>query len=131
MEVVLSYSETAWICQISLRIMYDSVGESLAEPQVLKFGESMTDASEVENRLRQAQKAVLNFHDDDQMDLRRFLEDLDVVTEVSGFSRNVVRLEVSGAELVDVTFIDLPGIITNANQVYLTVIRFTDIDRNG
>jgi len=111
--------------------MYDSVGESLAEPQVLKFGESMTDASEVENRLRQAQKAVLNFHDDDQMDLRRFLEDLDVVTEVSGFSRNVVRLEVSGAELVDVTFIDLPGIITNANQVYLTVIRFTDIDRNG
>jgi hypothetical protein len=46
-----------------------------------------------------------------------------------GFSRNVVRLEVSGSNLVDVTFIDLPGIIANANQVLPLLSSVTS--RNG
>jgi len=125
MEVVLSHVPNGpWTCQISLRIMYDNSGQNLPDPRVIKFGDAMTDPCQVENRLRQAQNAVLNLDDDAEVDVAQFLEDWVDLTKLSelGFSRNVVRLEVSGAELVDVTFIDLPGIIANANQVHLTVL---------
>jgi len=135
MEVVLSQIPTgSWKCQISLRMMYDGDGQNLSDPQVLKFGDVLTDPCDVENRLRQAQNAILNWDVDDQVDLLQFLEesvDTGKLAELC-FSRNVIRLEVSGPDLVDVTFIDLPGIIANAkNEVYLLVFRFTDIVRNG
>ena len=120
------------MCQISLRIIYDSGGESLTDPQTFPFGETMRDPAEVENRLRRAQYAVLNFYANDQ-DPEKFLEeavDFGALAPL-GFSRNVVHLKVSGPDLVDVTFIDLPGIIANANQVCGTISDVANVYRSG
>ena len=119
MEVVLSHSDSdAWSCQISLRIMYNADGILLSEPHVIPFGELLHDSEDVENRLLGAQAAVLQLPFMEEFSVNEFLED-DYEAPAKppvDFSRNVVRLEVCGPDLVDVTFIDLPGIISNANQ---------------
>jgi len=118
MEVVLTHSEDSWHCQISLRVMFDMNENPLPTPKVIPFGEVMYDPEQVEMRLRRAQDAILDCATD-QLEAQMFLDDDFQDVELAGFSRNVVRLDVSGPDFVDVTFIDLPGIISNANQVLL------------
>jgi hypothetical protein len=120
LEVVLSQAvEDVWRCQISLRIIYDENGEVLPTPEIVGFGDAMTEAEDVENRLHRAQDAVLQWHtrvnDEDKGEILNY--EYNASDDAPGFSKNVVRLEVSGPDLVDVTFIDLPGIITNADKV--------------
>src|SRR5213596_2870453 len=120
MEVVLSHAESdVWSCRISLRLMFDANGLPVGEPQVIPFGNPLIDAQLVEKRLLQAQRAILHLPLINDSGVEDFLTDeFDVSTKPpEDFSRNVVRLEVSGPDLVDVTFIDLPGIISNANRV--------------
>src|SRR5579859_1905830 len=120
MEVVLSTSpdeDTPWSCRISLRISYDIHGLPLRNPSFIPFGPVMFDPADVESRLRRAQDAILHFHSLDG-DVESFLDPGFVPMGLKElFSRNVVRLDVSGNKLVDVTFIDLPGIISNARKV--------------
>jgi hypothetical protein len=89
--------------------MYNSEGRLLDTPQVLAFGERLFDPEAVETTLDRAQNAILAWD--------QGVDSVDSPSKQS-FSRNVVRLEVSAPELVDVTFIDLPGIVTNAKPVY-------------
>lgn len=122
MEVVLSHADgenVHWSCQISLRISFDANGNSLSEPHTIPFGDILYDSQSVEKRLFLAQAAILQLPFMEEFSVEDFLqEDHEVpVKPPVDFSRNVVRLDVSGPELVDVTFIDLPGIISNANQV--------------
>lgn len=122
MEVVLSHSDgEAWSCQISLRIMYDVKGILLSEPRVIPFGETLHNSEEVEMRLFRAQSAVLQLPLMEEFSVNQFLQDDYEVPAKHpvDFSRNVVTLEVCGPDLVNVTFIDLPGIISNANQVHM------------
>lgn len=122
MEVVLSHGDSdAWSCQISLRIMYDVKGILLSESHIVPFGEPLHDSEGVERRLLLAQAAVLQLPFMDEFSVNEFLQD-DYEAPAKppvDFSRNVVRLEVCSPDLVDVTFIDLPGIISNANQVHI------------
>jgi hypothetical protein len=118
MEVVLSHADGPWRCEISLRIMYDIAGKSLREPKSVGFGGALSDPKDVEVALRRAQTAVLRLPSVTDRDIGELLQDESISSGTcSGFSRNVIRLDVSGTELVDVTFIDLPGIITNSNKV--------------
>jgi hypothetical protein len=126
MEVVLTHAAgegEVWKCQISLRIMCDSAGTALAEPQTIQFGGPLDDPKMVEKRLRGAQEAILRMCLDEKS-IAEFLRDDYVPNPAKnvGFSRNVVRLDVFGPDLVDVTFIDLPGIITNSNKVPLFIV---------
>ena len=117
MEVILTNAEeTTWQCQISLRIIYDKNGKREPEPAVVPMGSLLSDPNEVEARLRSAQNTILKlpFAKGDVDKLVE--EEISGEAKVVGFSKNVVRLDVSGPGLVDVTFIDLPGIITNSNQ---------------
>ena len=121
MEVVLSKVDgVAWTCQISLRFTHDANGVKLpGEPKILSFGDTMTDFRAVEERLKRAQSALLQLPLASDDDVTPFLAD-DYVPPINpqvDFSRNVVRLDVSGKDLVNVTFIDLPGIISNAAEV--------------
>ena len=121
MEVVLSHSEGEgenWKCQISLRIMFDEKGSPIPEPQIIPFGDILDDPTKVETRLRAAQDAVLRYpFGADHSDIEQYIRQDYEPSKLPMFSRNVVRLEVSGSDLVDVTFIDLPGIISNSNKV--------------
>jgi hypothetical protein len=123
MEVVLSQSQSEtdpWTCAISLRIMYDSQGSLFTTPQTIPFGDELFNPQHVEIALRRAQDAILSLCDDwEPADIALFVDQThaSVRGRQRSFSRNVVRLEVSAPELVDVTFIDLPGIISNAKEV--------------
>jgi hypothetical protein len=128
MEVVLTSQdgeEDFWLCQISLRIMYSRTGARLSEPIIVPFGDALDNPEEVEKRLRGAQDAVLHLPFGNYAPEHFLQENYEKSEAAMGFSRNVVRLDVMGSNLVDVTFIDLPGIISNANQVYPLNINLT------
>jgi hypothetical protein len=119
MEVILTKDsqQSGWHCKVSLRIdNTDIAGRQLG---VFDFGETK-EKDEVPDILRRAQLAILNpsrpfSHffslDEDQCSKH----DREV-----NFSRNTVVLEITGAE-VDVTFIDLPGIISSTETVWRRV----------
>lgn len=115
MEVVLSCGDPEeWHCKVSLRFDHsDIAGQMLG---TFKFGE--TDVKDnVPDLLRCAQLAILNpgksyssfsnLTEAECKDHRREIL----------FSRNTVVLEITGAP-VDVTFIDLPGIISSTEKVH-------------
>jgi len=115
-------NDAVWSCEISLRFLFDNTGKPLEEPQVVGFGERFYSPSDVERALRRAQDAILQLPHSAGWDITPYLqEDYILSPKLVGFSRNVVRLDVSGPDLVDVTFIDLPGIIQNSDAVRLSL----------
>jgi len=115
MEVVLTSgdSEATWHCKVSLRIDHPIGGH---QQGVFEFDQT-TSKEEVPHILRRAQLAVLN--PDTGVSHFLNLDEEQCIAHVrqQNFSRNTVVMEISGAE-VDVTFIDLPGIISFTEKVY-------------
>ncbi|KAH7908274.1 P-loop containing nucleoside triphosphate hydrolase protein [Hygrophoropsis aurantiaca] len=111
-ECKLSFSEEPWRCVVKLLITTDADGKPrdvYNEP----FGPEITDKAEVEERIRRAQRAILN----PNTKPRQYLEDdeTDRRTQVS-FSKNRVTLEISGPDVADLSFIDLPGLIVSVSN---------------
>jgi vacuolar protein sorting-associated protein 1 len=115
MEVVLSKGlPETWTCSINLRT------EQLGSIEVSPFAFTK-DPNKVTLLLRQAQLAILNpgtptsqfLSLDENQCIAHPLNDK--------FSKNTVVVEITGAD-VDVTFIDLPGIISNAPKVRLSTV---------
>ncbi len=77
------------------------------------FGGLITDKSAVESLLRRAQLSVLNPGIPIEKILHAATEELTKWSEQSQkmqpFSRNVVCVDLSGPDLTDLSFIDLPG----------------------
>ena len=71
------------------------------------FGSVITDKSLVEERIRRAQRATLN----PSVGHETFLSgpDGDPDEKELSFSKNCVCLELSGPDLADLSFCDLPG----------------------
>jgi hypothetical protein len=59
-ECRLSYSEDKWKCLVSLRFTTDAKGQPLGQARNEPFGDVIYDKTEVEDRIRRAQKAILN-----------------------------------------------------------------------
>ena len=128
MECRLSHSAGPWSCQIKIRIEYDGTQRRLAVEE-RDFGPRLSDKAEVELMLRRAQAAVLcqnksmeTFVDMDEEDVRQ-------ATRVSGgvpFSRNVVCVELSGPDLTDLSFVDLPGkkLLLHRSTQYSPLVRY-------
>ena len=80
---------------------------TLGQMRETKFGPTIYDRSEVEDRLRNAQLAILNpatFYE-------RFLGGYippDGESQLS-FSRNYISVRISGPNVADLSFCDLPG----------------------
>ncbi|KAG8903486.1 hypothetical protein FRB99_003229 [Tulasnella sp. 403] len=120
MECRLTHTpDESWKCQVSLRIEYsDDNQRRLPDVREKKFGTVITDPSLLEDVLRRAQLAILN----PTIDHGKFV-DFDLSRIGSNpplgspkqlqFSRNVVCLDLSGPDVTDLSFIDLPGIISN------------------
>jgi hypothetical protein len=108
-------------CRISLRFTHDRDNRPLPAPKIIPFGDVLDDSNKVEETLRRAQAGVLELPFSHDSSVDRFLNPSYQVPDRHpvDFSRNVVRVDVSGPEFVDVAFIDLPGIITNADEVLL------------
>ncbi|KAG9308178.1 P-loop containing nucleoside triphosphate hydrolase protein [Chiua virens] len=111
-ECKLSQSESPWKCLVKLHFSTDARGVPIPV-KVVSFGEPITSKSEVEDRIRRAQRAILNPSNDPKQYLEE--EDLSDESEVS-FSKNYVSLEISGPELTDLSFVDLPGLIASVSR---------------
>jgi len=115
MEVVLSSGNPEeWHCKVSLRFEHiDIAGQLLG---TFKFGE--TDSKDaVPDLLRCAQLAILNPGKSFGNFLNLTEEECKNYRREVSFSQNTVVLDITGAP-VDVTFIDLPGIISSTEKVY-------------
>ena len=89
---------------MSLQLNTSADGRVLLNPQKIQFGPVITDKSEVTERIRRAQRAILNPSTPSDV----FLSGADPNHEVS-FSSNRIVLHVSGPDITDLNFIDLPG----------------------
>ena len=113
MEVNLRSSEEPWRGKVSLRFAADD--PRVKTSSVIPFNET-TSKDEITKILRQAQLAILN----PSKPLTDFTElnetECDNYNTALKFSRSTVVLEITGAD-VDVTLVDLPGIISNTDDV--------------
>ncbi|TCD67241.1 hypothetical protein EIP91_000370 [Steccherinum ochraceum] len=118
MECRLKYHDGPWQCEIRLRkIGHDASIKSGSKEQ--NFGPLITDKDDLEEMIRRAQLAILN---PDVPDV--FFESFETSLLQPGqlppgssrqlaFSSDVVCLDISGPDVTDLAFIDLPGIISN------------------
>ncbi|KAJ3936011.1 MAG: P-loop containing nucleoside triphosphate hydrolase protein [Lentinula lateritia] len=103
-----------WNCVVSIRTITDSTGQHLGQARNEPFGEVIYNKAEVEDRIRRAQRAILNPHiprsqilmgDEEINDGRTFT-----------FSSNYVSLQISGPDVADLSFCDLPGLIRSTKE---------------
>ena len=71
------------------------------------FGPTIKDKKLVEERIRRAQRAIL--YPDEPLEAFLSGPDEDPINKGLTFSKNCVSLEISGPELTDLSFCDLPG----------------------
>ncbi|KAH7920090.1 hypothetical protein BV22DRAFT_826286 [Leucogyrophana mollusca] len=123
MECRMSSSGGPWSCHISIRWEYDESGNQLKDVSEVPFGDMITDKGAVEIALRRAQAAVLHpstpatqFQGLRAEELERFKG------KPLQFSRNVVCIDLEGPDLTDLSFIDLPGIIQNAEKEVVNLV---------
>ncbi|PBK78915.1 hypothetical protein ARMSODRAFT_947905 [Armillaria solidipes] len=117
MECRLASSEDPWCCQISIRYEFEpNGGRRLKDVIERKFGDLIMKKSQVEPMLRRAQWAVLNPKLSYEHIFGMSMHEMDHNSSNSAlrFSRNVVCVDLKGPGLTDLSFIDLPGIIQNA-----------------
>ncbi|KAF8959975.1 P-loop containing nucleoside triphosphate hydrolase protein [Flammula alnicola] len=116
-ECRLSRSDSSWQCTVSLRFITDPSGQPLGQARNERFGAIIYDKSEVEERIRRAQLAILN----PKVSATTFLEgdesdgNFDSSNQLS-FSLNSVTLQISGPDVADLSFCDLPGLIASVSS---------------
>jgi hypothetical protein len=89
---------------VSLQLNSAADGSALPNSQKIQFGPVITEKSEVTERIRRAQRAILNPSTPSDV----FLSGAETDHEVP-FSSNRIVLHVSGPDITDLNFIDLPG----------------------
>jgi hypothetical protein len=106
-ECKLSQSNEPWKCNVSLRFTTDINGQVLGQVRNETFGPTITVKSDVEERIRRGQRAILN----PSTPSRKFLEsaDEDIGVNELTFSTNCISLQITGPNVADLSFCDLPG----------------------
>jgi hypothetical protein len=114
MECRLARMDAPWQCVVSLRFTTDSAGQPLGQARNEQFGDIIYDKAKVEERIRRAQRAILSPHKSRES----FLDDLSTADTVDPlqlkFSMNCVTLQISGPDVADLSFCDLPGMLSFA-----------------
>jgi hypothetical protein len=83
----------------------------------ISFGPPITDKVDVEDRIRRAQRAILNPNiESDKFLYDSELDDQSPEEAELSFSQNSVSLEISGKDLADLSFVDLPGLIASVGS---------------
>ncbi|KAA1470471.1 hypothetical protein DENSPDRAFT_774675 [Dentipellis sp. KUC8613] len=108
-ECQLSHSDRSWQCCVSLRRVTDTSGDDLGHASNDQFGDIITSKADVTERIRRAQRAILN----PSTNFQTFLQgpDADPNAMELSFSKNTICLQISGPDVADLSFVDLPGII--------------------
>ncbi|KAG6329455.1 hypothetical protein ID866_9634 [Astraeus odoratus] len=104
----LTHADAPWTCAVNLHFISDDGGK----PRIVPFGDIITAKPDVEERIRRAQRAILN----PSKDTKRFLEGADPAHNEISFSKSYISLEISGPDVADLSFVDLPGLIASVGQ---------------
>ncbi|KAF8600340.1 P-loop containing nucleoside triphosphate hydrolase protein [Ceratobasidium sp. AG-I] len=115
-ECRLSYSSKPWECRIFLRFLKDRTGADINPVRNVPFGPVMYSQVDIEGRLRRAQLAILS----PDIDPSVFISSEQVHPTASSvgaaFSENYISVEISGPEITNLSFCDLPGMIANVRE---------------
>jgi hypothetical protein len=116
LECRLSRSDKPRQCIVSLRFITDADGQPLGQARNEQFGDIIFDTNDIEDRIRRAQFAILN----PKTSAKKFLAgDADKRPAQLSFSLNAITLQISGPDVADLSFCDLPGALA---------VPFVDID---
>jgi hypothetical protein len=102
---------------VSLQLNSAADGSALSNSQKIQFGPVITEKSEVTERIRRAQRAILN----PSTPSDAFLSGAETNHEVP-FSSNRIVLHVSGPDITDLNFIDLPGSYVDTLQLLFNIL---------
>jgi len=94
-----------WRCSVGIIREVDSNGDPLRVPEQISFGPDIHSVDDVCERIERAQVAIL--HPD--RDPIEFLNTRFFERGEGGFSFNSIVVEISGPEVTDLSFVDLPG----------------------
>ncbi|KAH8818765.1 P-loop containing nucleoside triphosphate hydrolase protein [Flagelloscypha sp. PMI_526] len=112
-ECRLTRSDESWKGIVKLHLSTDARGQPIPVRNV-PFGPTIRSKVDIEERIRHAQRAILNPSVDD---VTRFLtEDLDEEGSPEIDFSNWVSLEICGPDMADLSFIDLPGLIQSTGS---------------
>jgi hypothetical protein len=114
MEILLQSAST-WSCQVVLRFHAQDDGKPLDAIREVKFGDTLTDKALVRERIRRAQKAILNPNKDSSFFLQEESNPSAAQPTLS-FSFNCVCIRVAGPDLPNLYFYDLPGKVTCSDE---------------
>lgn len=104
------HSEGPWKCEIALRFKFDEHGNPLSDGQKeLPFGPIILKKTDVVDRLRRAQLAILSPDLDSPTFPQSFLTAPSSSSSGTSFSLNTIVMKISGPDVVDLSFVDLPG----------------------
>ncbi|KAF9476669.1 hypothetical protein BDN70DRAFT_950426, partial [Pholiota conissans] len=113
MECRLSRNDEPWQCIVSLHFTTDSDGQPLGQARNERFGPIIYDKNEIEERIRRAQLAILT----PKTSAKKFLSgDTNKRSTQLSFSLNAVTLQISGPDVADLSFCDLPGLIASVSS---------------
>jgi len=112
-ECRLSSSTEPWKARISIRLIVDQHGNPLEKPTTQPFGEAILSNKLVEERIKRAQLAILN-PGTPVADFLKVKLPFSQTNETR-FSKNSIILDISGPDVEDLAFVDLPGIIVSGS----------------
>jgi hypothetical protein len=96
------------MCTVSLQLNTASDGSPLASPRKIPFGQPITERLDVTERIKRAQRAILNPATSADAFLSGAISGANAADELS-FSANRIVLHITGSNVADLNFIDLPG----------------------
>ncbi|KIM27379.1 hypothetical protein M408DRAFT_311246 [Serendipita vermifera MAFF 305830] len=103
----------SWRCRVSIMLEVDEYGVLLPETQNIPFGAEIDSPDLVCDRIRRAQVAIL--HPD--MDPQQFTHGPIFGTSTgTGFSLNSIVISIEGSDVIELSFVDLPGIIADDGE---------------
>jgi len=97
----------------------------------IPFGGTITEKSEVTERIRRAQRAILSPSAPTDDFLSRAESDFEPEQSEISFSPNCIVLQISGPDVTDLNFIDLPGSFLDVLQLAFTVALCTGLFVGG
>ena len=109
MHCRLSQSTEPWKCLISLTFL-PSRSKTSKKAVTVQFGGAITDQSQVGERIRRAQRAVLSPNTDHTFFLDKPEEEWPPAE--LPFTSDYVGIEISDQNLTNLSFFDLPGILS-------------------
>ena len=111
---------------MSIRLEFDEHGQPLGKIDEVPFDKRITKPEDVELALRRAQTAVLNLHSPAMYFVALEEQELSNIAvnnpKALRFSKNVACVDVEGPDVTELLFLDLRGIIQNADPAAVGLV---------